>query len=38
MEISDLLQIEDVVQTVKLGTQRDQYNYYVATNRKLNVS
>lgn len=38
MEIHDLLQIEDTVQTTKQGTQRDQYNYFVTTNKKLSVN
>ncbi|VDM15570.1 unnamed protein product [Hydatigera taeniaeformis] len=35
MEICELLQLEDVVQTTKLGNHRDQYNYFVSVNKKL---
>ncbi|VUZ47567.1 unnamed protein product [Hymenolepis diminuta] len=35
MEIHDLLQIEDTVQTTKQGAQCDQYNYFVTSNKKL---
>ncbi|KAL5972248.1 Gamma-secretase subunit PEN-2 [Taenia solium] len=35
MEICELLQVEDVVQTTKFGNHRDQYNYFVSVNKKL---